>query len=77
MTRRMYSPPSCLRQATFRRIRRATASIKKPIHNVKELRANPAYPDRSPKPVSLHLWSILAEPIPEGMVEPIGIEPMT
>ena len=78
MTRRMYSRSNYLRQAAFRRIRRATASIKKPIHNVKDLRANPANrpEDRNCFASSLEFLESLVSHF-EEVVEPIGIEPMT
>ena len=56
--------------------RASTASILKPIHNVKE-GANPPY---QPKLNScLHLWknNHHLNSHREEMVEPIGIEPMT
>jgi hypothetical protein len=49
----------------------ATASIKKPIHNVKEARSLRAISPDLPVNRFLHLWKSV------GMVEPIGIEPMT
>ena len=49
----------------------ATASIKKPIHNVKERRLRLILPDVSGKLLSSSLE------ISRRMVEPIGIEPMT
>ena len=67
--------------------RRATASIKKPIHNVKECGQIPRNRLVKAGTVSLHLWRILLEQScnartmqprqRQGMVEPIGIEPMT
>ena len=52
----------------------ATASIKKPIHNVKVRRSNLRLPRPGSNPGGircLHLWSN------RNLVEPIGIEPMT
>ena len=67
--------------------RRATASIKKPIHNVKEVQADPAIQPEGWKLfrfISGVSWSSSAQRTdhPQAnllakMVEPIGIEPMT
>ncbi|MFC0202915.1 hypothetical protein [Novosphingobium soli] len=52
----------------------ATASIKKPIHNVKELRADPASPTLAGRKTFRFISGGICHQV---LVEPIGIEPMT
>ncbi|WP_189338410.1 hypothetical protein [Sphingobium sp. SCG-1] len=54
-----------------------TASIKKPIHNVKEERMSAPYCRTNARQTAVFISRVLVVCFAKQMVEPIGIEPMT